>query len=99
MSETGMSEIVVRDNPSRSRYEIVVDGHLVGVADYELVDERVVLPHTEIDPSMRGRGLAETLVRFALEDIRGRGRSVVPSCWYVAQYIDTHPEYADLLPD
>jgi len=28
----------------------------------------------------------------------GRGMKVVPLCWFVAEFIDTNPEYADLLP-
>jgi predicted GNAT family acetyltransferase len=32
-----------------------------------------------------------------LASIRSSGRTVVPTCWYVAQFIDGHPDYADLL--
>ena len=87
----------VQDNPDASRYEITVDGAVVGVADYRVTGDRVVFPHTEIDASMRGRGLAAKLVQHALDDVRGTGRTVVPTCWYVAQFIDEHPEYGDLL--
>jgi predicted GNAT family acetyltransferase len=90
--------IDVHHTRERSRYEISVDGRVVGIADYRVVDpERVVFPHTEIDPSMRGRNLGATLVGAALDDVRGTGRRVVPHCWYVAQFIDERPEYHDLL--
>jgi predicted GNAT family acetyltransferase len=46
---------------------------------------------------MRGRGLGSELVRAALDDVRRRGATVVPTCWYVAEFIDAHPEYGDLL--
>jgi uncharacterized protein len=36
-------------------------------------------------------------VRHALDDVRAAGRTVIPTCWYVAQFIDEHPEYEDLL--
>jgi hypothetical protein len=36
-------------------------------------------------------------VKGALDDIRARGGVVIPTCWYVRQYIDEHPEEADLL--
>ena len=84
-------------NDDRSRYELVVDGHLVGIADYVVDDGRVVVPHTEIAGRLRGQGLGAVLVRGVLDDIRSRGRSVVPQCWYVADFIDEHPEYADLI--
>ena len=87
----------VRHNRELSRYEITVDGRVCGIADYRIVGDRVVFPHTEIISSRRGQGLGEQLVRAALDDVRQSGRSVVPRCWYVAQFIDEHPEYADLL--
>ena len=89
--------IEVRHNPAESRYELTIDGRLVGVAEYRADGDRLVFPHTEIEPALRGRGLGAELVRGALDDVRTTGRTVVPRCWYVAQFIDEHPEYRDLL--
>ncbi|MCU1485875.1 MAG: acetyltransferase [Actinomycetia bacterium] len=87
----------VRRNDAEGRYELLVDGELVGTADFRLDEERVVLPHTVIDASRRGQGLGAILVKGALDDIRHAGRTVVPVCWYVAQYLDEHPQERDLL--
>ena len=87
----------VVNNPEKSRYELHVEGEVVGVADYSVVGDQVILPHTEIDRRRRGHGLGAVLVRGALEDVRATGRTVVPSCWYVAQYIDQHPDFGDLV--
>jgi hypothetical protein len=32
-----------------------------------------------------------------LDSIRADGKTVVPRCWFVAEFIDLHPEYADLV--
>ena len=88
---------VVTKNESANRYELHVDGELVGIADYVERDGTVVLPHTVIDGSRRGQGLGAVLVQGALDDIRPTGRTVVPSCWYVAEFIDENPSYKDLL--
>jgi predicted GNAT family acetyltransferase len=87
----------VQRNDERSRYELLIDGELVGIADYHERGNTVIVPHTEIERSRRGQGLGAVLVRHVLDDLRGSGRSVVPACWYVAQFIDEHPEYQDLL--
>jgi predicted GNAT family acetyltransferase len=87
----------VRRNEERDRYELLVDGDLAGVADYVVNGDVVVLPHTEIDPARRGQGLGAVLVQAALDDVRAQGRSVIPTCWYVREYIDLHPDEADLL--
>ena len=88
--------VAIRDNADQSRYEVVLDGELVGVADYRVVGDVVVIPHTEISPSRRGQGLAAQLVQYALDDVRAANRRVDPQCWYVADFIAAHPEYADL---
>lgn len=87
----------VRRNDAQSRYELLVDGELAGIADFHLQGTQAVLPHTEIDPRRRGQGLGAVLVQGALDDLRHAGRTVVPTCWYVAQYIEENPEYRDLL--
>jgi uncharacterized protein len=89
----------VRHNAARSRYEISVDGRLVGFADYRADGDTMVFPHTEIEPSMRNEGLGAELVRGALDDVRARGVTVVAQCWYVAEFIEQHREYADLLAE
>ena len=87
----------VRHNRDRSRYELWDNETLVGIADYWVSGDRVVIPHTEIVGHRQGRGLGAVLVQGALEDVRASGRTVLPQCWYVAQFIREHPEFRDLL--
>ncbi len=78
------------------RFELRIDGTLVGFADYHLQGERVVFPHTEIYPASGGRGYGGVLVRAALDDTRTQGLKAVPACSFVDDYIKRNPEYADL---
>jgi uncharacterized protein len=87
----------VRRNDAEARYELVVDGRLVGIADFHVDGSVVVVPHTEIEAGLRGHGLGALLVKGVLDDIRESGRTVVPACWYVRQYLDEHPDEADLV--
>lgn len=87
----------VRNAPERSRYELVDGEDVLGFADYHDRGDALVFPHTVIDPSQRGRGLGALLVRGALDDVRAQGRKVVPSCWFVAEFIGLHNDYQDLL--
>ena len=70
---------------------------MVAVADFDDDGGVVVFPHTEVHPGMRGRGMGARLVRGALEDVRARGARIVPACWFVAEFVQTNPEYRDLL--
>ena len=94
---TGMPSHLVRDNGELNRYELLVGERVIGIADYRRVDGTLVLPHTEIEPNERGRGWGDVLVGAALDDIRRQGLRIVPSCWFVADFVKLHPEYGDLL--
>ncbi len=87
----------VRRNEQQSRYEMVVDGEVAGFADYIDRDGVRMFPHTVTSPQHRGQGVAGEVVRAALDEARADGVKVVPACSYVADYIDRHPEYADLV--
>ena len=59
----------------------------------------VDIDHTFVDPSLRGQGIAGTLMRHAVDAIRSSGRRVVaaPSCSYAAAWFEKHPSERDLL--
>ncbi|MEU6563232.1 GNAT family N-acetyltransferase [Nocardia nova] len=88
-------------NTAATRYEIYIDDTLAGYADYTETgqDGKQVrdLNHTLTFPEFRGRGVAAQVVEYALTDCRNSGFAVVPTCWYVEQYIGDHREYADLV--
>jgi uncharacterized protein len=90
-------ETTVRDNPEESRYEIRDGDRVLGFAAYERRGDTLVFTHTEVDPDAGQDGLGSTLVRAALDDVRGKGGSVVPLCPFVRGWIDRHPDYADLV--
>jgi predicted GNAT family acetyltransferase len=87
----------VRHNAEESRYEILLDDRMVGIAEYADRGDVLVFHHTEIDAPLRGDGLGAQLVQAALDDVRAQGRHILATCWYVAEFLDHHPEYADLL--
>jgi predicted GNAT family acetyltransferase len=90
-------ETTVRDNPEDSRYEIRDADRVLGLAAYERRGDTTVFTHTEVDPDAGQDGLGSTLVRAALDDVRGRGGSVVAQCSFVRGWIQRHPDYADLV--
>jgi predicted GNAT family acetyltransferase len=92
-------EVRVVDNPDRQRVELRVGDTVAGRAFYELAPGRITFTHTEIDPSVEGRGLGSRLAAGALDMARERGLAVVPRCPFIAAYIRRHREYADLVAE
>jgi uncharacterized protein len=87
-----------RNEVDQNRYALYVDGDLVSVADYRINGDSIAFPHTYTVPTHRGHGYAGELVAQAIDDVeQNSSRRVVPMCWFVGQWFDTHPEKADLL--
>jgi uncharacterized protein len=90
-------EAEVVDVPEASRYELRLDGRLIGLAAYRRGDGRIVFTHTEVDGSCEGHGFGSRLVAGALADARRDGLVVLPLCPFVAHYVERHPELHDLV--
>lgn len=86
----------VRHNEAAQRYEVETGGYSA-VAEYAWQDGKQVFTHTFVPPELRGKGLAEKLVRRALEDARAAGRKVIPACSYVGVFIERNPEFKPLV--
>ena len=86
----------VRHDESQSRFVAEIDG-LLAHADYTIEADRMVFTHTFVPPGLRGRGIAEHLVRAGLAHARDHGLRIVPVCSYVAAFIQRHAEFRDLL--
>jgi len=93
-----MSDIEVKNNPARHRYEALVDGKVAGFAVYGLTDSAIVFLHTEVGEEYGGQGVGSALARGALDDVRADGRrDVVPLCPFIKGWLDKHPDYQDLV--
>lgn len=89
--------IAISHDSTGNRYLLSVDGKRVGSVTYQDTGEVLVVDHTEVDPAFGGQGLGSRLARHALDDARVKGRRVIPTCPFISHWIDTHPEYRDLL--
>jgi predicted GNAT family acetyltransferase len=86
----------VHNDEKAHQFRIEVDGQ-VALIEYSRADGTIVFSHTEVPPSLEGRGIAARLARTALEYARDQKLAVVPRCQYVAAYIRKHPEFQPLV--
>ena len=52
---------------------------------------------TYVPAAERGRGLGGQLVQAAVAFAREHGLRIIPTCWYVADWMGAHPEHGDLV--
>lgn len=90
-----MSPITVRNNPERSRFEVLDGGTVIGTAAYlDYGGAERIFYHTVVDEEYGGQGMGARLAAEALEGTVAAGLKIVPVCPYISKYLKKHPEYA-----
>jgi predicted GNAT family acetyltransferase len=90
----------VRDNPEEERFEIALDdGTVAGFITYRHRRDLLALLHTEVGSEYEGQGLGTQLVKGALDIARNNGAGVLPFCPFVNNWLKSHTEYIDLVPE
>ncbi len=87
----------IQHEPERSRFVAHVAG-MDAFLLYRSVNETTLdYYRTFVPPPLRGRGIASELTACALRHAVRHGRRVVPTCSFVARYVDRHPEFHSAL--
>lgn len=85
----------VQHNEAAHKYSARVDGEEAVVTYMDEGDGTVNFTHTVVPRELRGQGIGEELVRYALDDTLRRGRRFRASCPFVQRYVERHPRYRE----
>lgn len=95
-----MSDIKItrEDRPTGGRYVARIDGiDAEGEITFTKPRDGVISAnHTGVPEAMAGKGVANALLNFMLDDARKTGFRIVPVCPFVRKQYARHPEWADL---
>ena len=86
----------ISNNTLKHRFETEI-GAKTAFLNYRQEDNRITLTHTEVPPSLEGRGIGTSLVKAALDYASQKKLTVVPQCPFVADFIRTHTHYQKLV--
>ncbi|MGB6179131.1 GNAT family N-acetyltransferase [Carnobacterium sp.] len=60
-------------------------------------NDKVILDHTFVDPSLRGQGIAEELVNRVVEEMQLENKKIIPLCPYAKTLFERKPDiYASI---
>ena len=62
-----------------------------------MAGSRVIIDHTQVDDSLRGKGVGAQLVLAAVQFARSENVRLMPLCPYAKSVFDKTPEYGDVL--
>lgn len=82
----------------KTRFFLEENGQLVAEIKWDVLpNDDLDVTGTFVDPSQRGKGLAEKLVLEVIEKAKKEKVKIKPSCSYVVNYFDKHDELSDLM--
>lgn len=86
------------DNKQRGAFYIEENGKRVAELAYTWRSDSVVsLDHTEVDESLEGKGVASTLVEYAVSFARETGIKFILYCPFAKVYFARHKNSHDVL--
>jgi uncharacterized protein len=91
--EDTLRTVEITNNEALSRWEVKLDGRVVGFAEYKSRPDRVTFTHTEVDPDYEGQGIGTRLARAALDGAIATGARITLYCPFIRAWVDRHPEY------
>jgi len=60
-------------------------------------DDKIIIDHTEVDPSLKGQGVGQKLVLAAVEKARAEHFKIMPLCPFAKAVFEKTKEYGDVL--
>lgn len=90
-------DLVITDNSELGVYEAAIGGRTAAGLVYATVGSRVTLMATSVLPEFRGKGVATRLIGGVLDELRRQGKTATVTCPFTAAFVNSHPEYADVL--
>ncbi|MCX2680397.1 GNAT family N-acetyltransferase [Galbibacter sp. EGI 63066] len=83
---------------SKGRYFVEEKGKILAEMTYSVAgSDKIIIDHTDVDDSLRGKGVGQQMVKQAVDDARENNIKILPLCPFAKSQFDKHPEYADVL--
>lgn len=86
------------DKGNKGEFFINVDGNRDALMTYTWAGEdKLIIDHTEVGDSLRGKGAGYKLVAASVEFARNKNIKILPLCPFAKSVFDKKPEYSDVL--
>jgi len=92
-------QVEVDEDPPRGRFKLLDnDGQLLGQMTFSRArDDLIIIDHTEVDDSLRGKGGGLRLFNGMVDWARNTGTEVMSTCPFTNSMFDRNPASRDVL--
>jgi predicted GNAT family acetyltransferase len=82
----------VRHDEKAHKFYALIDGREAHTVYRPGADGSWDFQHTFVPEELRGHGVAEEVIGYALDEARRQGHRVVATCPFVRAFVERHPE-------
>jgi predicted GNAT family acetyltransferase len=91
-------EVKIKENKEKKRFEAEVENKLA-LIEYIRAEDKMYLTHTEVPSELEGKGIASSMAKQVLQQIKDEDLKLVPLCPFIASYVKRHPEWKEILAE
>lgn len=89
--------ILHKEDANEGAFYLEENGERLAEMVYTKEKDRMIIQHTEVDESLRGKNIGFELVEHAVEYAREANLKIVPLCPFAKKIIERHKEFQDVL--
>lgn len=90
-------EIQHIDSSKKGEFFYEVDGQKLGLMTYSHAgNDKIIIDHTEVDPSLKGQGVGYKLVEASVLYARENNLKIMPLCPFANAVFNKRSEYNDI---
>lgn len=86
-------DVTVFEDNLQTRFAVAED-EIDAELNYHVADDKLVITRTYTPPEFRGQGIAGQLVAAAVARAKKTGETIVPTCSYAREWLESNPEAA-----
>ena len=91
-------EIQHKEFDNKGMFYVLQDGKVLAEMTYVWAGaERIIIDHTDVDASLKGKGAGKQMVTKAVEFAREKGIKIIPLCPFAKSVFDKVKEFGDVL--
>lgn len=90
-------DLEFQHDESKQCFYVIVDGKISHLKYRKINEQTLVYASTFVPQELRNKKIAARIVEYALKYATDHHYFVIPSCSFVKDYIDRHPQYRNLV--
>lgn len=91
-------EILQKDDGNKGAFYVEQENQVLAEMTYVWAGtDRIIIDHTDVNTTLKGKGIGKQMVRKAVDFARDKGIKIVPLCPFARSVFDKIKEFNDVL--